>query len=56
MDNISFDWDPRKARANLAKHGISFEEARTASYDDHAGIISARRATKQEDAIYWSQQ
>lgn len=56
VDNISFDWDPRKARANLAKHGISFEEARTASYDDHAGIISARRATKQEDAIYWSQQ
>lgn len=22
-----FEWDPRKANANLAKHGVSFEEA-----------------------------
>jgi uncharacterized protein len=22
-----FDWDPTKARANLAKHGVSFDEA-----------------------------
>ena len=24
-----FHWDPDKARANLAKHGVSFEEAAT---------------------------
>ncbi|MFI5268816.1 MAG: BrnT family toxin [Chloroflexota bacterium] len=24
---LSFAWDPEKARTNLAKHGISFEEA-----------------------------
>ncbi len=23
-----FEWDPQKARTNLAKHGVSFEEAR----------------------------
>ena len=28
-----FDWDPRKASANEAKHGISFEEASTAFID-----------------------
>jgi uncharacterized DUF497 family protein len=26
---LTFEWDSRKARANLAKHGISFEEATT---------------------------
>ena len=25
--HFEFDWDPAKARANVAKHGISFEEA-----------------------------
>lgn len=25
----SFEWDPRKAAANLKKHGVSFEEAVT---------------------------
>ena len=26
---LSFEWDENKARANLAKHGVSFEEATT---------------------------
>ncbi len=26
---IRFEWDPSKARVNLGKHGISFEEAST---------------------------
>jgi uncharacterized DUF497 family protein len=26
---LSFEWDERKAKANLAKHGVSFEEAST---------------------------
>jgi uncharacterized protein len=30
---ISFEWDARKAKANLAKHGISFEEAQDAFRD-----------------------
>ena len=25
----NFEWDPRKAAANLKKHGVSFEEATT---------------------------
>jgi len=26
---LSFEWDERKAKSNLAKHGVSFEEAST---------------------------
>jgi uncharacterized DUF497 family protein len=26
---LTFEWDDRKARANLRKHGVSFEEAST---------------------------
>lgn len=26
---LTFEWDSRKARANVAKHGVSFEEATT---------------------------
>lgn len=28
-----FDWDPAKATANLAKHGIAFQEAMTVFLD-----------------------
>jgi len=30
---IQFEWDPQKAKLNLKKHGVSFEEAVTAFYD-----------------------
>ena len=36
MANLHFTWDVAKARANLAKHGISFEEAETAFSDEDA--------------------
>jgi len=32
-----FDWDPRKAKSNKLKHGVSFEEAATA-FLDTAGL------------------
>ena len=39
MSEIEFEWDPKKAAANLKKHGVSFEEASTAFWDDHALVI-----------------
>jgi uncharacterized DUF497 family protein len=36
MNGIHFEWDAAKDKANLRKHGISFEEARTVFYDEHA--------------------
>ena len=39
MNSLRFEWDSRKASANLKKHGISFEEAKSAFYDEHAKLI-----------------
>jgi uncharacterized DUF497 family protein len=32
-DRVEFEWDPVKAAANLAEHGVSFEDA-TLVFDD----------------------
>ena len=93
MKVLRFDWDERKQKANIRKHGVSFEEARTAFYDENAiqyfdpdhsenedrflllgmsikpqilvvchcfresetlvRIISARKADKSEEQVYW---
>lgn len=39
MNSLRFEWDAHKAAANLKKHGLSFEEARSAFYDEHAKLI-----------------
>jgi uncharacterized DUF497 family protein len=31
---VIFDWDENKAKLNLQKHGVSFEEASSVFYDD----------------------
>lgn len=33
---MDFEWDPAKARSNLAKHGISFSDVEPAFYDQYA--------------------
>lgn len=33
---IKFEWDPPKAAANLKKHQISFDEAKSVFYDEFA--------------------
>ena len=40
MSNIQFEWDSRKAAANLKKHGVSFDQARTVFFDEHAKLIN----------------
>lgn len=53
-----FEWDEDKATSNLAKHGVSFDEAALILYivstesDDRVRIISARDATRQEQRRY----
>lgn len=39
MNEISFEWDSSKAASNAKKHGVSFEEARTVFFDEHALLI-----------------
>ena len=33
---IEFEWNSTKARSNLKKHGVSFEEAQSVFYDEYA--------------------
>ena len=37
--SLRFEWDPKKAEANLAKHDVSFEEALTVFVDPLARIF-----------------
>jgi uncharacterized DUF497 family protein len=39
MTDLVFEWDEGKSRANRRKHGISFEEARSAFLDENARVI-----------------
>ena len=53
LTSLEFEWDESKAAANLSKHGVSFDEAKTVfddtlyvdfydpdhSYDEHRYII-----------------
>jgi len=36
MVELRFEWDEKTEEANRKKHGVSFEEARTAFYDERA--------------------
>jgi uncharacterized DUF497 family protein len=49
MADVSFAWDARKNRANQKKHGVSFEEARTAFFDEHARVIADPEHSDDED-------
>ena len=93
MKELRIEWDEKKGKANVKKHGVSFDEARTVLYDENAiqfydpdhseeedrfillgrsfkpqalvvchcfresetvvRIISARKADKDEERVYW---
>ena len=36
MSGLRFEWDEAKDRENIKKHGVSFEEAQTAFFDENA--------------------
>ena len=36
MKRLEFEWDKNKDKTNAKKHGVSFEAARTAFYDEYA--------------------
>jgi uncharacterized DUF497 family protein len=39
MADLRIEWDADKARANVRKHGITFDEAETAFSDDNALLL-----------------
>ena len=50
---MRFEWDPRKAKANLRKHGVSFEEAITVFNDPRVVFKLDTGHSEQEDR-YWA--
>ena len=46
---LTFEWDARKARSNVAKHGVSFEEASTVFGDPLSLTIPDPEHSKTED-------
>ena len=36
MNTIDFEWDDKKSKINITKHGITFEEAISVFYDEEA--------------------
>jgi uncharacterized DUF497 family protein len=49
MEDASFEWDNRKNLSNQRKHGVSFEEARTAFLDENARLIADPDSSTEED-------
>jgi len=47
--NYNFEWDPNKAKINLLKHKISFEQAVSVFKDKNAISIFNKDHSEQED-------
>ncbi len=48
---LTFEWDEEKARANLKKHGVSFEEASMVFADTLSVTISDPLHSDDEDRL-----
>ena len=49
MSDPRFEWDKRKASENKRKHGITFEEAKSAFLDENARVIPDPEHSDDED-------
>jgi uncharacterized DUF497 family protein len=47
--DLVFEWDERKNRANRKRHGVSFEEARSAFLDENARVVPDPEHSEEED-------
>ena len=49
MSSIQFEWDPKKAKLNLQKHKVSFEDAQSVFSDEQALLIDDPDHSEEED-------
>ena len=49
MSQIRFEWDPRKAKSNERKHGVSFEEARSVFFDEQGLLLEDPQPLQEEE-------
>ena len=48
MSDLTFEWNSRKASENKRKHGVSFEEAKSAFFDENARVIQGPEQSDDE--------
>jgi hypothetical protein len=52
---VEFAWDLRKAKRNLAKHGVSFDDAKTVFDDDlFLAFADPDHATEEAGSSSWA--
>ncbi len=49
MTNLTFVWDEKKNSLNQIKHKVSFEDAKTVFFDEHARLISDPEHSETEE-------
>lgn len=49
MASLDFTWDQSKARANIKKHGVSFDEAQSVFVDEEARLLDDPDHSEDED-------
>jgi len=49
MSNIKFEWNASKASINKKKHGVSFDEAKSAFFDENALVIYDEEHSEDEE-------
>ena len=49
MSGLEFTWDHAKARANIKKHGVSFDEAQSVFLDEAARLLDDPDHSEDED-------
>jgi len=49
MSEITFEWNDRKASENKRKHGVTFDEAKSAFLDENARVIPDPEHSAEED-------
>jgi uncharacterized protein len=49
MAGLKFTWDQAKARANIRRHGVSFDEAQSVFLDEEARLLDDPDHSEDED-------
>ena len=49
MKDLRFEWDKRKNRSNIRRHGVPFEEAQTVFTDENGILIDDPEHSEAED-------
>jgi len=49
MSKVRFQWDSLKNSANINKHKVSFEEAKSVFFDENARLISDHKHSGDEE-------